>query len=206
MSSLPFPAKAKSTSILVVAMGWQSGIRSAVLLAAEMPAIRATERTSPFLAAPRRIKESVAGFIRTSTAARAVRWVTGFSPTSTIRAAPERSRWVNRVMRRLSQFSSATGRRPAYRRSTGAECQRRLSMIRTAALAALLLVAAAPPQEAPPGGTPPPCLDGKDSKPVEVDDKLIRCSQPAAEGVAKARRDRKLRICVQLGGRLDNAG
>src|SRR5262245_50472953 len=113
MSSLPFPANSNSTSIFVVAIGWHSGIRSAVRLAAEIPAIRATESTSPFFAAPRRMIASVAGFIRTTTPARAVRCVTGFSPTSTMRAAPERSRWVSRAMSRLSRISLSRESRPA---------------------------------------------------------------------------------------------
>ena len=65
-----------------------------VFFAAPIPAIRATCRTSPFVPSPDRINSSVAGSHRTTASAVADRRVTGFSATSTIRAAPDSSKWV----------------------------------------------------------------------------------------------------------------
>src|SRR5579884_3857118 len=68
---------------------------SEVRLAAWMPAILATPRTSPFGASPLATACAVAELTRTRARATARRSVAGFSPTSTIRARPEASRWVS---------------------------------------------------------------------------------------------------------------
>ena len=85
----------KSTVTESRASGWHSGIRSAVRLAAMMPARRATSSTSPFLAAAladhgerrRQHPHAAAGPGQCG-------GVTGLSPTSTMRLAPAASKWV----------------------------------------------------------------------------------------------------------------
>ena len=74
---------------------WQRGIRSWVLLAAIMPAIRAVASTSPFGCSPSTIIRRVSGCIRMVASARASRSVTALSVTSTIRASPLSSRCVS---------------------------------------------------------------------------------------------------------------
>ena len=54
----------------------------------------ATPRTSPLRAFPASTRRNVAGIMRISPSATATRWVCGFSATSTICAAPDRSKWV----------------------------------------------------------------------------------------------------------------
>src|SRR3954469_8179787 len=77
------------------ARGWQSGISSAVRLAAMMPAMRAVPSTSPFLALPDTIRSSVALVMTTRPSATASRSLAGLSDTSTIRASPEAPIWVS---------------------------------------------------------------------------------------------------------------
>src|SRR4051812_49585188 len=74
--------------------GWQSGMSSAVRLAAWMPARRAVPRTSPLGASPAATTAAVAGLMRTTARATARRVVAGLAPTSTIEARPSASRWV----------------------------------------------------------------------------------------------------------------
>ena len=81
-----------STSILSRTIGWHSGIRSEVRLAAVIPAIRATVRTSPLAIELDSIKSIVSDFIITAPMALAIRTVTSLSPTSTIFALPLASR------------------------------------------------------------------------------------------------------------------
>src|SRR3954466_8340983 len=89
------------TSIATVtpcrAIGWQSGTRSGVRLAPAMPAIRATATASPFGTPDPRSSATTSGLTITRPAAVATRVVTHFSLTSTIRAAPASSTWVNRA-------------------------------------------------------------------------------------------------------------
>src|SRR3954471_1717883 len=85
----------QSTATFDRRRGWQSGISSCVRFAAMMPASRAVPSTSPFLASPLRIRATVSGAVTTRPSARAVRAVTAFSETSTMLAAPVRSRWVS---------------------------------------------------------------------------------------------------------------
>src|SRR3954454_17475888 len=73
--------------------GWQSGMRSAVRLAAWMPARRAVEATSPLGASPRATAAAVSALMCTTARATARRSVTSLPPTSTIRARPASSRW-----------------------------------------------------------------------------------------------------------------
>ena len=68
--------------------GWQSGIASAVRLAARMPASRATSTTPPFARAPARTRRMAAGAMRIRPRATASRGVIGFAETSTMRARP----------------------------------------------------------------------------------------------------------------------
>src|SRR5487761_1496826 len=86
----------KSSVTLDSARGWQSGMSSEVRLAAMMPATLATWMASPFAAVPPLTARRVSGAIRTRHSASASRTVAGLSATSTIRAAPRSSRWVNR--------------------------------------------------------------------------------------------------------------
>src|SRR5256714_3535193 len=84
----------KSTLTLVIGRGWHSGMRSGVRFAAMMPATRATWSASPLLV-PSRTASSVGAAIRTMHSAVASRTVAALSATSTIRAAPFSSTWVN---------------------------------------------------------------------------------------------------------------
>src|SRR4051812_12372388 len=61
--------------------------------------MRAVEKTSPFLPDPATARARVAGVIFTAALATATRCVSGFSPTSTMRARPRSSRWVSRRLR-----------------------------------------------------------------------------------------------------------
>src|SRR3954468_22592578 len=85
-----------STSTNDNGSGWQSGISSAVRLAAWMPAMRAVPTTSPFGRSPAATSAAVSGAIRTTARATARRSVTSLPPTSTIRARPSASVWVSR--------------------------------------------------------------------------------------------------------------
>src|SRR2546423_8993795 len=60
-----------------------------------MPATRATASTSPFVIAPDAILEEVSGSMYTRHRADARRWLGSLAETSTIRARPRGSRWVN---------------------------------------------------------------------------------------------------------------
>src|SRR5688500_13822185 len=60
-----------------------------------MPATRATASTSPLVMAPEAIFEAVSDSIRTRQRATARRWVASLAVTSTMRARPSGSRWVN---------------------------------------------------------------------------------------------------------------
>src|SRR5262245_1268640 len=90
--------------------GWQSGISVPVCLAAWMPATRATPRTSPLGASPAATAAAVSGAIRTNARATARRRVTSLAETSTIRAAPDSSRWERsggNALRCLDQVAHA---------------------------------------------------------------------------------------------------
>src|ERR687887_207507 len=91
------PRRTSSSKVMstpVMRSGWQSGISSWVRLAARMPAVRATPRTSPFGALPARTSRSVRGAIRTTAWATASRAVSAFADTSTMRASPRGVTWV----------------------------------------------------------------------------------------------------------------
>ena len=75
-------------------------------LAAWMPAIRATASASPFGTPPSRSRATTAGETSTRPVAVAVRTVTSLPETSTIRAAPDSSTWVSRVLAHDSRRSS----------------------------------------------------------------------------------------------------
>ena len=74
--------------------GWQSGIMSAVRLAAWMPAMRAAPSTSPLVMALLATLPVVSGFMNTLHRDMARRWVASLGVTSTMRARPSGSRWV----------------------------------------------------------------------------------------------------------------
>src|SRR4051812_38699455 len=95
-----------STSTWSRPIGWHSGISSPVRLAARTPAMRAVPSTSPLGASPSATTRAVAGDMRTTARATARRWVTGLSPTSTMRASPCSSRCV----RPASGIAAALGR------------------------------------------------------------------------------------------------
>src|SRR5436190_10325229 len=75
-------------------------MRSAVFLAAMMPASCATASTSPLAAFLVAISLSVAGCMMTLARAVAIRSVMSLSPTSTMRALPRSSKWVRSLMSR----------------------------------------------------------------------------------------------------------
>ena len=85
-------------STLSMGMGWHIGISSAVFFAAMMPAMRAQAKTSPLGALPSAIMRSVSGCIVITDCACAMRCVTGFSPTFTMRAAPFSSKCVSCII------------------------------------------------------------------------------------------------------------
>ncbi|KAK8930456.1 hypothetical protein VCV18_003127 [Metarhizium anisopliae] len=81
----PFPPGPRSIVTWDIAIGWHSGIKSAVRLAAMMPAIRATPSTSPFFIWFSRISDTAVLLEkRTVQAAVAIRDVTGFSDIETM--------------------------------------------------------------------------------------------------------------------------
>src|SRR6056297_1738913 len=90
----------RSTETLVIGSGWHSGIRSAVFLAAMIPARRAMPRTSPFLAVPAATSASVWARMRTHPSATATRSVTGLPDTSTMWAWPCPSKCVSSAIAR----------------------------------------------------------------------------------------------------------
>src|SRR5690606_21393729 len=84
-----------STSAPCTAIGWQSGTRSGVRLAPWMPAIRATASASPLGTVPPRRASITSAETSTRPVAVAVRAVTSLAVTSTMRARPAESRWLN---------------------------------------------------------------------------------------------------------------
>src|SRR5205823_168099 len=84
-----------STARWVSGSGCVSGMSSLVFFAAMIPAMRAAAITSPFFVFPSRTSASVSAETRRRPRATARRSVSGFAPTSTIRAAPVSSRWVS---------------------------------------------------------------------------------------------------------------
>ncbi len=91
-------ATSNAIDTFAIIKGWHSGMRSAVFLAAMMPARRAVARTSPFLAVPEAMIAIVSGFAVTQPRAVAEREVTALSETSTIWASPCSLRWLSLLM------------------------------------------------------------------------------------------------------------
>src|ERR1700691_21391 len=121
-----FTSGASSIATSESASGWHSGMSSCVRLAAMMPAMRATESTSPFLALPLRTMSSVERRIMTRPSASASRSVVGFDDTSTMRAAPRAPRWESRGRGGMS-LSGAAAQAPVRDRrgvARGARQQR----------------------------------------------------------------------------------
>ena len=71
---------------------------SDVFFAAIIPASRATSSTSPLLTLRSMMVRSVPASIVTDPPARAIRLLSGLQPTSTMRLAPDSSKWVRRLM------------------------------------------------------------------------------------------------------------
>src|SRR4051794_4737106 len=87
-------ATVRSTVTPEMASGWHSGMSDGVCLAPMMPAMRATASASPFGTPPPRSSPTTSSDTSTRPLAVAVRAVTSLPVTSTIRAAPDSSRWV----------------------------------------------------------------------------------------------------------------
>src|SRR6266536_3890628 len=87
----PSSVTASSTETECSAIGWQSGTMSGVRLAPIRPAIRATASASPLARPLARSMATTSGVVRRKPEAEAVRAVTSFADTSTIRAAPAAS-------------------------------------------------------------------------------------------------------------------
>jgi hypothetical protein len=94
----PSSVTSRSTTAPCTPITCASGSSSGVRFAAAMPEMRATASTSPFGTAPSRIAATTSGAQRTNPSAVAERTVGCFSVTSTMRAFPASSRWVNLVM------------------------------------------------------------------------------------------------------------
>ncbi len=105
-----------STSTLVMASGWHSGISSCVRLAARIPAMRAAPSTSPFLASPLSTMSSVLRAIRTKPSASATRSVAGFADTSTMCASPLARRCVSFLPRAMGSPLGGRGEDVAARK------------------------------------------------------------------------------------------
>src|SRR3954464_3905236 len=107
----PPSTTAARTSTWSSPSGWHSGISAPVRLAAWMPAMRATPRTSPLGASPAATAAAVSDVIRTNARATARLRVTSLDDTSTIRAAPDSSRCVRgsggNALRCLDQVAHA---------------------------------------------------------------------------------------------------
>ena len=106
----------KSTWTDPTSSGWHIGTRSAVRLAAWMPATRAAASTSPLVMALLATWAVVSGFMATRHRARARRRVASLGETSTMRVPPNGSRWLKlrSVTVRLPSFTapSVRERRP----------------------------------------------------------------------------------------------
>ena len=89
------PAVSRSTVTPVSAMGWHSGTRSGVRLAPMIPAIRAVASASPLGNCSARSNRTTSSVVRSTPVATARRTPGSLPDTSTIRAAPEASRWVS---------------------------------------------------------------------------------------------------------------
>src|SRR5262249_27694442 len=113
MVSAASPSGAMTTSTASSGRGWQSGIRSAVRLAAWMPASRAVSRTGPLGPRSGRARARVAGLMLTRAAATARRAVVGLSPTSTMRAPSGPRCDSGRLILTMVPGAGALGRRVA---------------------------------------------------------------------------------------------
>src|SRR5574340_139511 len=89
-----------STLTRVSAIGWHSGISSAVRLVAWIAAMRAMPSTSPLAASPPRMRSRVSGNMLIRPLATATRRVSSLPATSTMTARPRSSKWVNSLMLR----------------------------------------------------------------------------------------------------------
>jgi cyclic pyranopterin phosphate synthase len=105
------------TATLLNGNGWHNGMRSAVRLAAMIPASSAVCTTAPLGVVPASTAASVSGRQVSCPTAVAIRSVGALPDTSTIRARPASSRWVSPVMRRRA--AAAGSDRPANRAGSG---------------------------------------------------------------------------------------
>jgi len=90
-------AISRSTAAPCTPITCARGSRSGTRFAAAIPATRATARTSPFGTVPSRRAASTCGEHVTRPTAVADRTVGCFPVTSTMRACPRGSRWVNSI-------------------------------------------------------------------------------------------------------------
>ncbi len=104
---IPMESTPNSKSIFTELNGiwWHSGISSLVFFAPEIPAMRAVARTSALGRLSARTRVMTSARVTRRPVAMAVRAVTAFAPTSTIRARPSESRWV----RTSVEVSEVTG-------------------------------------------------------------------------------------------------
>ena len=93
----PWPPTRKSTRMSSMGRGWQSGIKSPVLLAARIPANWAVTRASPFFNNPPRRAVTVDGSMAMNPSATAVLLTIGLPETSTIRTLPSSSMCENPI-------------------------------------------------------------------------------------------------------------
>src|SRR5947209_515363 len=112
-TSTELSSMVKFTYTLPTSSGWHSGRRFGVCFAAWIPATRATASTSPLVIAPEAIIDAVSVFMSTRQRATALRCVASLGVTSTMRARPSGSRWVN------SKGGMVTSVRPDRRRRRG---------------------------------------------------------------------------------------
>ncbi len=121
-------ANRSRTSTWVREIGWQSGIRSLVLLAPVIPASFATVRTSPLARELEATRENACGERRTRPVATAERGDGSFRVTSTMDALPAPSTWdrdevgrrgtVSKKYRRKKDWSHGEKRRASPRLQT----------------------------------------------------------------------------------------
>src|SRR3954463_1969874 len=105
-----------STETWVSASVWQSGMISAVRLAAMIPARRAASSALPFFTCPARTRRRAAALTVMNPSATASRAVTGLSPTSTIRRRPASSTWVSNSRFDMRALASCQEERQTFER------------------------------------------------------------------------------------------
>ena len=103
-SSTPASVICGSTLAPCTPITWARGSSSGTFLVAAIPAMRATANTSPLGTRPSRKAATTCGEQVTKASALALRTVGVLAVTSTMRAAPAESRWVNSRLIVTSRF------------------------------------------------------------------------------------------------------